>query len=297
MTSPPRVVAVVLNWCGEEDTAACLESLAASTYPALTVLLVDNGSPDGSGERLRERFPDLPYLQTGANLGYTGGNNRGVAWALAHGADHVLVLNNDTVVAADCVTRLVEAAEQPPAGARVGAVAPKILYHDEPQRLWFAGGDFRPARGLGVHRREHEADDPARERGCEVVSFLTGCCLLIPAPVLRAVGGFREEYFAYVEDVELSLRLTRAGYALLYEPAARLLHRVDPRPAPPSPFQILQRDRNRRRLVRDHYGAGEAIRFACWFYPTRAARLVQYAAARDWPRARAVIQGAVGGLA
>src|SRR4051812_42735983 len=73
----PHVVVVVLNWCNENDTAACLESLALVHYESVTVLLVDNGSPDGSGDRLRDRFPAVRYLQTGANLGYAGGNNRG----------------------------------------------------------------------------------------------------------------------------------------------------------------------------------------------------------------------------
>ena len=108
-----HVVVIVLNWCGEDDTAECLESLARCDWPRLTVLLVDTGSPDGSGARLHARFPELPYLQTGANLGYTGGNNRGFEWALAHGADHVVVLNNDTVVEPDLIARL-----PAPAGGR-----------------------------------------------------------------------------------------------------------------------------------------------------------------------------------
>jgi GT2 family glycosyltransferase len=111
--------------------------------------------------------------------------------------------------------------------------------------------------------------------------------------VLHRLGGFVEEYFAYVEDVELSLRLRRAGYTLLYQPSARVLHRVAPVPTEPSPFQIRQRDRNRRRLVRDHYGPGARLQFALWFYPTRAARLVQYLSAGDWPRVRAVWEGAL----
>src|SRR5688500_11427372 len=98
-----HVVVIVLNWCREEDTAECLRSLEASDWPNLTILLVDNASGDGSGDRLHARFPHVAYLQTGANLGYTGGNNRGFAWALAHGADHVLVLNNDTVVDPACI--------------------------------------------------------------------------------------------------------------------------------------------------------------------------------------------------
>jgi GT2 family glycosyltransferase len=290
----PRVAAVVLNWCGERDTAACLESLRAQTHPALDVLLVDNGSPDGSGDRLHAAHPDVPYLQTGENLGYTGGNNRGFAWALERGAAYVLVVNNDTVLEAQCVARLVEAAEAARgAGVRVGMVAPKILYHDAPDRVWFAGGRFSRLRALGVHRHELERDDPARDRGVERIDFVTGCVFLVPAEVLRAVGGFREEYFAYVEDVELSLRMTRAGLALLYQPAARVLHRVEVARPRLTPFQLRQGTRNRRRLVRQHYGALDRVGFACWFYPTRLVQLARYGARRDWARARALWEGVV----
>ena len=291
----PDVVVVVLNWCGEDDTAACLESLRASRYSALTTLLVDNASPDGSGDRLHARFPDIPYLQTEENLGYTGGNNRGFAWALERDAEYVLVLNNDTVVDPDCIASLVAAAQQQPHGVRVGAVAPKILYHDAPDRLWYAGGDYLPGRAMGRHRREAELDVDGPTR-IEEITFVTGCCFLIPASVLRAVGGFAEEYFAYVEDVELSLRIRRAGYTLLYQPTARLWHRVSPERRDPTPFQIVQRDRNRRRLANAHFGPAAALRFRLWYYPTRAVRLMQYAVARDWPRARAVWDGATQSL-
>jgi GT2 family glycosyltransferase len=279
----PKVIAVVLNWCNESETSACLESLAASRYDELTVLLVDNGSPDGSGGALHARFPDTPYLQTGANLGYAGGNNRGFAWALEHDAQYVLVLNNDTVVDPDCVSRLVQAAND--TGAPV--VAPQIRHFDEPERIWYGGGSFSLMRALGMHETNGHGD---RRRP---VTFVCGCCFLIRADVLRTVGGFDESYFAYGEDAELSLRLSRAGYDLLYEPAARLLHRIE-HDAPSTPFQIRQRDRNRRRLVARHYTAAGRVRFALWFYPSRLAHLARYLARANWASARAIVDGAFG---
>jgi GT2 family glycosyltransferase len=286
-----RVVVVVLNWCGEADTAACLESLGASDWSQQTVLLVDNGSPDGSGGRLHARFPDVPYLQTGANLGYTGGNNRGFAWALAHGADHVVVLNNDTEVEADCVRRLVEAAE---ADSRVGLVAPKILVHGAPDTLWYAGGDLALARGTGRHRGEGARDarfTPGQR--ADDVSFATGCCFLITRAALEVTRGFDDAFFAYNEDVDLSWRLRRAGFRLRYEPAARLYHKVPVAPQEPSPFQIAQRDRNRRRFVRLRLGVAARARFAAWFYPTRAVHLARYLLRGDRARAAAIVKGAV----
>jgi GT2 family glycosyltransferase len=285
----PRVIAVVLNWCNEAETAACLESLTASTYAALSILLVDNGSPDGSGDRLHARFPDVQYVQTGANLGYAGGNNRGFEAARAAGAEYVLVLNDDTVVEPDCVELLVAAAEE--TGAAVAA--PQILYFDEPSIVWYGGGVFSRPRALGIHLGEDEPIGPTNDR--REISFVCGCCFLIRDSVLRRVGGFDESFFAYAEDVELSLRLANAGHRMVYEPRARLLHRIE-RGARPSPFQIRQRDRNRRRIVANHYGIGDRIRFAAWFYPTRLVHFVRALASGDAARMRALFEGAFGSL-
>lgn len=284
----PAVTAVVLNWCAERDTRACIESLRRSSYPNLRILLVDNGSPDGSGERLHRELPDVEYLQTGSNRGFTGGNNRGMEHALAGGADYLLLLNNDTVAEPECVGELVCAAQEHPA---VGAVAPKILRMDDPRTLWFAGGELSLVRALGRHRGEGATDRRPRDRTTEEVSFLTGCCLLLPAPVVRRAGGFEEDFFAYVEDVELSLRLRSLGYALVYAPAARLLHRVPPRGQTPTPSKIFYRDRNRRRLARRHYSPLRRFAFNFFFYPSRLLRAAQYLGRGDRARLRALWRG------
>ncbi|MGI9179337.1 MAG: glycosyltransferase family 2 protein [Longimicrobiaceae bacterium] len=287
-SAPPRVTAVVLNWCGEADTAACLRSLLASDYPMLHILLVDNGSPDGSGERLHCAFPQVEYLHVGENTGYSGGNNRGIERALEGGAEFVLVLNNDTLVEPDCVARLVEVAC---ATREVGAVGGKILYFDAPARIWFGGGDFSRLRAVGLHRHEREADPDPTGGAVEEVSFLTGCCLLIPARVLREVGPFEEDFFMYVEDLDLTYRMRAAGYRLLYQPGARLLHRVAPDAAPPTSRQIVLRDRNRRRFVRRRYGRADRLRFALFFYPTRVVQAARYLLRGDGGRAVAIWHG------
>jgi GT2 family glycosyltransferase len=281
----PAVVAVVLNYCGESDTTACLQTLLASRYDALTVLLVDNASPDGSGERLHARFAEVPYLPVAANGGYASGNNRGIEWALARGAEYVLLLNDDTEIAPDCIARLVRAAQETDAAA----AAPQIVYHDDPEIVWYAGGALSVTRVVAKHFLQDERVDPTQTR--MAVNFVCGCCCLIRADVLRAVGGFDESFFAYVEDLELSLRLSRAGYGMVYEPAALVMHRIG-RGTPPTPAQIRLRDRNRRRVVAKHYDAVERIRFGLWFYPTRMLHLMRYVAQGRWPEARATLDGA-----
>jgi GT2 family glycosyltransferase len=278
-----NVWAVVLMYGGADITAACIESLLAQDYPT-SVLLVDNASHDGGGAILRSRFPAIHYLDAGGNTGYTGGNNRGIAHALAHGADFLFIVNNDTVVEPSCVRMLVAAVEDD-----VALVCPKILCFSDPTRLWYAGGDFLPHKAIGEHR-DFLAVDSGQLDARARVTFATGCALLMPARVARRIGGFAEDYFMYAEDVELSLRVQRMGYGIVYEPGARVLHRDDGM-AQPTPFQIRHRDRNRRRLVRQHYGLRDRLAFALWFYPTRVLRVAQYAARADFARARAVVDG------
>jgi GT2 family glycosyltransferase len=286
------VTVVVLNWCRERLTRECLLSLRDTEYEHATILLVDNGSDDVSGERLRSSFPEVSFLQTGSNRGYTGGNNRGIEWALANDSDYVLVLNNDTEVAPGCLTSLVEAAER--VGAGVGGVVPKILRHDAPDRIWYAGGEFSPLRGLGLHWREGERDDPDVVEAPRPVTFMTGCCCLLSAKALREVGGFVEELFAYAEDAELSLRFARAGYEMVYEPRARVVHHCGPPGEQPAPFKIRQRDVNRRWVMARYFSVLRRIPFLTRFYATRALLLARFLFTGDLPRARAIISGAFG---
>jgi hypothetical protein len=286
----PSVTVVVLNYCNEDESAACVESLLGSTYPEVTILLVDNASPDSSGERLRARLPMVEHLQTGRNGGYTAGNNRGIEWALARGSDFVMLLNDDTVVDADCIGKLVSAAEETSAAA----AAPLIVYYDEPGVVWYGGGSVSRARGICVHTLANQPVDPAQTR--TPITFVCGCCAMIRAEVLRKLGGFDESYFAYAEDLELSVRLAAAGYSMVYEPSARVLHRTRRRTTP-SPWAIALRDKNRRRMVARHYGVVDRIRFALWFYPTRGIHFLRYIATGDWPRSRATLAGTFGSIA
>ncbi|MHB1096110.1 MAG: glycosyltransferase family 2 protein [Gemmatimonadaceae bacterium] len=283
------VIAVVLNWNNEPDTAACLDSLVADGLPIAQVVLVDNASADGSGNRLHSRFPAARYLQTGANLGYAGGNNAGVREALAMGADWVLVLNNDTVIEPGMLHALMAAGES---HSGVAAIAPKIVRFDDPTILWFDGGDFSRMRALGGHRGEGTRDRVPELRPAERVSFLTGCCLLLRSSAIAAMDEvFRSDFFLYIEDTELCVRLARGGWELWYVPAARLRHKVPPPGAAPPARHLQLRERNRRRLVRSHYGARDRLLFWLWFYPTRVVLVLGNLIRGDLPRAQAILKG------
>ncbi len=218
----PAVTVVVLNWNNLPDTIECLESLRSVAYPALRVLLVDNGSTDGSEAALHARFPDLDVLQTGENLGFAGGNNAGIRRALAAGADHVVLLNNDTTVDPGFVTALVDAARENP---RAGLLSSKILLFDRPDVLWFAGASFHPWLGWGRHRGHGKRDAGQYER-VEETDRPTGCALLATRACCERVGLLREEYFCYAEDLEWGLRARAQGFQILYVPGSRVWHKV-----------------------------------------------------------------------
>lgn len=276
------VTAVVLNWCNEPDTVACVQSLLAQRPAVPGILIVDNASPDGSGDRLAARFPELSFLQTGTNGGYSAGNNAGIAWALARGARWVLVLNNDTVCEPTMVANLLAAAGRHP---DAGALAPYIGLASDPGQPWFAGGRIDLTGRLGVHEH-YTAECPS--------SFLSGCALLLRADVLRTVGAFDPSFGSYVEDADLCWRIAQGGWTCWYAPSARMIHKAPAVHAMPAPWKIVLRDRNRRRFASKHLRGLAWLRFMTWFHATRALLAARYALTGDGARVAAIARGAFG---
>jgi GT2 family glycosyltransferase len=207
----PRVAVVVLNWNGWRDTVRCVRSLEASDYPNYEVVVVDNGSDDGSPERLREMCPAATVLAVGQNLGFAGGNNRGIRHALRSDARYVWVLNNDTVVDRQALATMVKTAEADPAVGAVGAV---IWTMDGARVLAWGGGDvdLRGGRSWYVVT-PHER-----------LTYITGASMLLKTAALQDAGLFDERFFLYWEDTDLSWRLRRAGWTVRVAPDARVWH-------------------------------------------------------------------------
>lgn len=283
--------AVMLQYQREALAARCLEALLQSRPVAPTVLLVDACSPDGSGERLHARFPQVEYLGLTENLGYAGGNNAGIEYALARGATKILVLNDDAEVLPDTLA-LLEAALDADPGA--SAAAPTIYFGAVGGPICWAGGELDRLRALGTAEGRRGGTAEARRGGSapQPASFVSGCCLLLRASALRAAGAFDGSYWSYGEDVELSLRHAKAGWRLLWVPEAEAVHHTAYPEPEAAAWKIRLRDRNRRRMVRAHYSAGERVAFALWFYPTRLLRGLGYLLRGDWARLAAIWRGA-----
>lgn len=217
----PRVSIVILNWNSYQVTLDCLLSLQKIDYPNFEMVVVDNGSVDGSPAKLLKNVPEIRLIQNPTNLGFAGGCNVGMRDALHRGTGYILLLNNDTIVSPDFLSQLVRVAES---DEKIGAVSPKVLFFDHPDRLNYAGGEHTRWRlfpkVFGLRQLDDGRYDKLRE-----VSFLTGCAFLIKAEVVRKIGVMEEIYFHFYEDIEWSLRVVKAGFTAFYVPSAKIWHK------------------------------------------------------------------------
>jgi GT2 family glycosyltransferase len=202
--------AVVLNWNGGDDTLAALASLKG-----VPTICVDNGSTDGSDRLVEQRFPNVELIRTGANLGFAGGNNIGMRRALGLGADWVLLLNNDAVAEAGLAAALDRAARARP---DAGLLACKVLSEDG-RTVQYAGAGFNKWLGYSGRVRTSGPDE------LRDVARADGAAMAVSRAAVDQAGLLDLELFAYVEDVEWSLRIRRAGFAVVFVPDARARHK------------------------------------------------------------------------
>ncbi|MHB8859007.1 MAG: glycosyltransferase family 2 protein [Thermoleophilia bacterium] len=270
MTGGASVWVVIVVYNSYADTADCLRSLAAATWPDLKAVLIDNGSIDGSGGRLAQEFPEHTHIRSDENLGFAGGCNLGIRKALSAGADHVCLLNNDTVVEPGFLEPLVARAET---GQRVAAVGGKIFYDGPGDVIWFAGGEINRRSGVTTHRGQGLPDSAAFDRPM-LVDYITGCLLLAPAGRFRELGLLDERLFMYGEELDFCLRARRAGYSCFYEPSSVIRHRVSRSMGGAySPLYYYYWTRNLLLVYSMHLGAGRRRR---WLASRQGGQLLWY---------------------
>ena len=206
-------LAIVIPVFGKlEYTRKCLLSLA-DARPLPLVIVVDDASPDGSAEAIREEFPSVVLLRNDANSGFAVSCNRGIERALTAGVAHVLLLNNDTIVPPTMITELLAAT-----GPDVAAVGAVICDYEDAACAQISAGKMHPWLGLvsGMRHRDEAVMD------CDTV---IGCAMFMSAAALRTVGSLAEGYFCYGEETDWCLRARRAGYRIVLSGGARVLHR------------------------------------------------------------------------
>lgn len=215
----PLVYTVVLNWRDQEATFRCLAALRTIDYPNQRIAVVDNGSTNGSIDVLAQDAT-IELVRNGRNLGFTGGVNAGIQYAMAHGADFIWLMNSDAEPRPDVLRRLVDVAAQDPV---IGLVSPVFHTVEQPDRIEYCIGWFHPVTRVCWQSADpQQAAQWSRDHPHEVV--LLGTALLIRRAVVEAIGGLDDRYFAYVEDVDFCLRSIAAGFRNVAVPDAVVLH-------------------------------------------------------------------------
>lgn len=240
MDTMSSVAVVIVNWNRRDDTLRCIASVQASTGCRPDIFLVDNASSDGSVEAVAAAHPDVNIVVNELNLGFAEGNNVALRRVLAANYPYVMLLNNDTAVAADALQWMLETMRLHP---RVGVVSPAICYLDQPDIVWSAGGtiDWRsgsvgssffnaPRQGLPTEPFE--------------AGHVSGCCMLLTRSAILDAGLLDPRFFMYYEETEWCVRIARSGHRILVAPRAVIWHAIEPRRQEGSPAIAYYMTRN-----------------------------------------------------
>lgn len=282
----PHVTVVVLNWNGWQDTLECLDSLVHQNYPAMSIVVVDNASTDGSQYHLmtwpekggkdwlrrqfvirttapespcldRLRNGDFVFIQSGANGGFAAGNNLGIRLALKHQAAYVWILNNDTEVHPSALEALVSCAQADPAIGMCGSI---LIYHDSRNQIQACGGgnfDYWRASGQQIGH----GLDPSKKLDAILstpLTYVAGASLLARAEMIRDVGAFEERYFLYYEEIDWAERAK--AWKMAVAPESIVYHKEG--------ASIGTSERGRRSVLSQYYLTRNLLLFYARFHKT-----------------------------
>lgn len=220
----PRVAILILNWNGIRDTLETLESVQRLQCDNFEVVLVDNGSTDGSREAIVTAFPTVRLIASPTNLGVAGGRNLRIEAILQQpDVDYVLFLDNDVTLEPSLLDKLVEAVDGHP---DVGILGPIVYFQSDPTRI--------RSDGVAIVFREVTAKSPAKNRlekgnrpkGVKQVDAINGCCMLVKREVFRKIGLFNPQYFMATDETEFCYRAVQHGFACAVVNHARVWHKV-----------------------------------------------------------------------
>jgi len=229
-----KIALVILHYKGKNFTGQCLESVKKLQTDNFKIeIIVVNNNPQEDLKNLKKKFSEFLFLETGENIGFTGGNNFGIKKALENKADYIFLINNDTTLAPDILVQLIKVAKK---RKKAGLLAPKIYFapgyeyhHDRYKKsergkvFWNAGGEIDWPNVIGTGRGLDEVDRGQYDQ-IEETDYVSGCGMFIKREVLDEIGLFDKRYFLYYEDDDISVRAKKAGWKLLFVPQAIMWH-------------------------------------------------------------------------
>lgn len=281
----PKVSIIILNWNSKEDTLECLESVYQIDYPNYEVIVVDNGSTDGSVEAIKAIYPQTIIIENEMNLGFAEGNNKGITYAMGEESQYIMLLNNDTIIAPEAIKLLVEIAKR---DKRIGALGPLILYYGTTNRVWSAGGIINLNKGDWVRICYGRINENIYD-----VDALSGCALMLRAATIMESGLLDSNFFLYGEDIDLCLRIKKCGYSVICMPKAKVWHKVGKTiGGSDSPEYIYYTTRNRLLFMRKHGSCLSWLSFSPYFvYSVLIRRNLRFIFEKRPDNVRAVVRG------
>ncbi|MCW9706041.1 glycosyltransferase family 2 protein [Fodinibius salsisoli] len=256
----PRIFIILVNWNGWQDTIECLHSLDNLDYPNYSVIVVDNGSTDGSPEKISRAFPQVHLIESDQNLGFAGGNNLGIEQALNEGTDYVWLLNNDTVVDPDALSHLVQRMEK---DTNIGICGSKLIYYHQRDTIQVLGGGshnkwLATTNNFGQHQSVETSFNPQQIE--ENLDFVIGASMLVSRRFLNEVGWLSEDYFLYYEELDWGIR-AKPQFSLGFAPESVVYHKEG---ASTGGNQLQRANRSEKS---DYYQLKNRLKFTYKFFP------------------------------
>jgi GT2 family glycosyltransferase len=281
----PLISIITINYNGLEHTLGLLASLQKIRYPNIEVIVVDNASKEDPA-KITANFPDTVLLKNPVNEGFAGGNNRGME--IAHG-DFFFLINNDTELCPNILDVLLERANSRP---NIGLVCPKILYHEKPNIIQYAGFSAInriTGRGKGVGYGE---EDNGQYQTPSPTHLAHGAAMFIPRKVVEDIGMMAEQYFLYYEEMDYCQRIKKAGYEIWYEPDTFVLHKESMSVGKGSLLKTYYMSRNRwlylRRNVEWPWFLFTTIYYVCIAVPKN---LLTHISKSEWDHFKSYLRG------
>lgn len=254
-----KFLILIINYKNWQDTLECIKSITSNNISIEQILVIENNSCNDSFNRIKSAFKDINILKTEKNLGFTGGNNIGLKYALENNFEYVILLNNDTIIGnIDSINKLIQKMDENP---DISLGTGRIFYYPQKDVIWYDGGKLVRWRGLAIHYnygkniKNINLDNDDKE-----VDFISGCYLCIRLKDFNKLGFLNENFFLYLDDVEYSARAIKSKLKLKYFPESVIYHKANGENNQ-SAGMVYYSIRNRRLLIDLHFSLFAKIYF------------------------------------
>lgn len=261
---------ILVNYNGYKDTLNCIKSIKDKDLDN-NIIVVDNNSTDNSIEHL-EKIDGITFIKSKKNLGFSGGNNLGINYAIKKGAKYIMLLNNDTEIETNSITIMKKTLEE---NNLLGIVGSRIMYYDNKKIINYCGGNINWNRGTTIHQNYKKEFDDKIEKFF-YTEFVTGCSMMIKREVFEKIGLLPEEYFMYYEDVDFCVKVKEVGYKLGVCADSVIYHKVSSASGgEDSPFSIKWMTRNRMIFINKYKKYTNGYFTIMFFYITRILKIIK----------------------